>query len=181
VDIVLPSPAGVCLRGRLSSNVRPQQDTVLRHARPEDADAVASVLIESRRAFLPFAPSTHPEHEVRGWVRDVFIPGGSVVVWEEDGTVVGVLSTSADAEACWIDQLYVLPGHTAQGIGGRLLQFAHDSLELPIRLYTFQENSGARRFYERHGYRAIRFTDGQGNEEKCPDVLFELAVPQAEA
>ena len=154
---------------------------MLRHARPEDADAVATVLIESRRTFLPFAPSAHPEVEVRAWVRDVLIPRSSVVVCEEGGTVVGVLSTSADAEASWIDQLYVLPGRTSQGIGGRLLQLAHDSLELPIRLYTFQENMGARRFYERHGYRAIKFTDGQGNEEKCPDVLFELAAPQAEA
>ena len=139
------------------------------------------MLIESRRTFLPFAPSAHTEDEVRGWARNVLIPSGSVVVCEEDGTVVGVLSTSADAEASWIDQLYVLPGHTSQGIGGRLLQLAHDALERPIRLYTFQENSGARRFYERHGYRAIKFTDGQGNEEKCPDVLFELAAPQAEA
>ena len=154
---------------------------MLRPARPEDADAVAAVLIESRRTFLPFAPSAHTEGEVRGWVRDVLIPGGSVVVYEEGGTVLGVLSTSVDAEASWIDQLYVLPGHTSQGIGGRLLQLARDSLELPIRLYTFQQNSGARRFYERHGFRAIKLTDGQGNEEKCPDVLFELAAPQAEA
>jgi hypothetical protein len=31
----------------------------------------------------------------------------------------------------------------------------------------------ARRFYERHGLRAVRFTDGTGNEEKTPDALYE--------
>ena len=36
-----------------------------------------------------------------------------------------------------------------------------------------QQNEGARRFYERGGLRAIRFTDGDGNEEKMPDVLYE--------
>ena len=48
----------------------------------------------------------------------------------------------------------------------------------PIRLYTFQANLGARRFYERHGFSAIEFTDGEGNRERCPDVLYELA-PEA--
>ena len=51
----------------------------------------------------------------------------------------------------------------------------------PIRLYTFQTHSLARRFYERHGYKAIEFTDGQGNEEKCPDVLYELGAPATSA
>jgi hypothetical protein len=27
-------------------------------------------------------------------------------------------------------------------------------------------------FYERHGFMAIEFTDGSGNEEKEPDVLY---------
>lgn len=26
----------------------------------------------------------------------------------------------------------------------------------------------------RHGYRAIEFTDGHSNEERCPDVLYQL-------
>ena len=154
---------------------------MLRHARPEDADAVANVLIESRRAFLPFAPSAHPEHEVRAWVRDVLLPCSEVMVFERNGVIVAALATSASAEANWIDQLYVLPGYTDQGIGSLLLLQAHSWLKRPIRLYTFQQNLAARRFYERHGYVTIEFTDGQGNEERCPDVLFELAAPQAEA
>lgn len=43
----------------------------------------------------------------------------------------------------------------------------------PLRLYTFQANHGAMRFYERHDFLAIAFTDGQANEERCPDVLYE--------
>jgi hypothetical protein len=49
-----------------------------------------------------------------------------------------------------------------------------NTLAPPIRLYTFQANAGARRFYERHGFVPIEFTDGQANEERCPDVLYEL-------
>jgi hypothetical protein len=42
-----------------------------------------------------------------------------------------------------------------------------------VRLWCFQANSGARRFYERHGFVAVEFTDGHDNEEGCPDVLYE--------
>jgi len=31
----------------------------------------------------------------------------------------------------------------------------------------------ARRFYEAHGATAVEFTDGEGNEEKTPDVRYE--------
>ena len=138
----------------------------------EDAEAVATVLIESRRAFLPFAPSAHSEADVRSWVRNRLLPSGSVAVWEEGGNVVGVLATSVEAMCSWIDQLYVLPGWNGKGIGTTLLQHAHKALPRPIHLYTFQENAGARRFYERNGYKAVEFTDGQGKEERCPDVLY---------
>jgi hypothetical protein len=30
----------------------------------------------------------------------------------------------------------------------------------------------ARRFYERHGFTAIAFDGGSGNEEGCPDVRY---------
>jgi GNAT superfamily N-acetyltransferase len=138
-----------------------------------DASAIAEVLIESRRAFLPFAPSARPPSEVRGWVAKLLIPSGRVHVAEADGRIVAVLATSEHDGFRWIDQLYVLPGYERRGIGALLLARAHKTLPPPTRLYTFQANSGARRFYERHGYRAIRFSDGSRNEEKCPDVLYE--------
>ena len=145
---------------------------MLRPALVDDADAIATVLIESRLAFQPFAPSAHPPHAVRTWVRDHLLASGGVVVWDEGGQVVGVVATSVEDLKCWIDQLFVLPGWTGQGIGSKLLAHAHRQLPQPIHLYTFQQNLGARRFYERHGYQAITFTDGLGNEEKCPDVLY---------
>jgi GNAT superfamily N-acetyltransferase len=154
---------------------------MLRPARAEDAYAVARVLIESRRVFLPYAPSAHPDQEVHQWVASTLIPSGGVSVWEHLGEVVAVLAVSRDEAAAWIDQLYVMPGAEGRGIGSKLLQHAHHHVRRPVRLYTFQENLRARAFYERHGYRALEFTDGQGNEEKCPDVLYELSSPRTEA
>ncbi len=149
---------------------------MIRSACPdEDANPVATVLIESRRAFLPFAPSAHPEHEVRQWVRNTLLQTHKVAVWEQAGKVVAVIATLEEPTRSWINQLYVLPGWNGKGIGTKLLRHAHGTLPKPIHLYTFQENVGARRFYERNGYKAVQFTDGQSNEEKCPDVLYKHA------
>jgi len=80
---------------------------------------------------------------------------------------------SRGAEANWIDQLYLLPAWVGHGIGTKLLELARAELPPPIRLYTFQANERARRFYESRGFQAIAFGDGAGNEERCPDVLYE--------
>ena len=151
----------------------------LRTASIDDADAVAAVLISSRLVFLPFAPYAHPPAAVRQWVTEHLIPSGRVTVAVVAGQVVAVLAVSEEDGHSWIDQLYVLPGFEGRGLGTRLLEHAHTILRPPIRLCTFQANIRARRFYERRGYVAIRFTDGQGNEEGCPDVLYERLEVQS--
>lgn len=148
---------------------------MLRPASASDASAVADLLLASRRAFLPYAPIAHPDEDVHRWVREQLIPGGGVTVWEQDTRITAVLATSHDETGSWVDQLYVLPGHEGRGLGTRLLRHAHEHLAHPIRLYTFQRNTRARAFYERHGYRAVACSDGQTNEERCPDVLYERA------
>ena len=89
--------------------------------------------------------------------------------------IVGVLAVSQSDGASWITQLYVEPGYWGTGIGTQLLRTALGALSQPIRLYTFQQNVAARRFYERFGFKPIAFGDGSTNEERCPDVLYELA------
>ena len=147
---------------------------MLRAAIAEDTLAVANVIVESRRAFLPFAPSPHALEDVQDWVAQHLMPTGGVTVAIVEGRVVAVLAASEDENAAWIDQLYVLPGFEGQGLGTKLLHRAHASAKRPVRLFTFQQNAGARRFYERHGYEIVALSDGQSNEEKCPDILYEL-------
>lgn len=149
----------------------------LRAAISTDAERVAEVLLASHAAFLSFAPSTHTDEEVRTWVREVLLPSEAVTVAIVDGQVVGVLAVAQRNDASWLTQLYLHPAHIAQGIGSRLLAHAIATALAPIRLYTFQQNVGARRFYERNGFVPIEFTDGNSNEEECPDVLYELVSP----
>jgi GNAT superfamily N-acetyltransferase len=60
----------------------------------------------------------------------------------------------------WIDQLYVDPGHTGLGIGSQLIAVAKRQQPSKLRLWTFEANVGARRFYERHGFVVTGSTAG---------------------
>ncbi|MEH6911249.1 MAG: GNAT family N-acetyltransferase [Oceanicoccus sp.] len=147
-----------------------------RKATLADSSKVADILIESRRAFLPFAPSAHTDDENRHWVRATLIPEGGVIVAYKRSAIVGVIATSREGGFSWIEQLYLDPAHVGRGIGTMMMDHILDSIKKPVRLYTFQENYGARRFYERYGFKSIAFSDGQGNEERCPDILYELRM-----
>jgi GNAT superfamily N-acetyltransferase len=71
-----------------------------------------------------------------------------------------------------LEELYVLPAWAGRGIRSRLIALAKHRRPAGLELWTFQANAGARRFYERHGFRAVEFTDGSGNEEGQPDVRY---------
>ena len=149
----------------------------LRAATPADAARVAQILLDSRAAHLPFVPMAHTPDEVRAWVAQVLVPGGGVHLAEVDGEPRAMAALAVDNGVGWIEQLYAEPGFTGQGLGHALLQhllaLLHAAGAHPVRLWCFQANTGARRFYERHGFVAVAFTDGRDNEEGCPDVLYE--------
>ena len=152
----------------------------LRAATLADAAAVADVCLSSRKELVACAPLVLSDDDVREWIRARLIPVGRVTVAVVEGQVVGLLAISPGADAGWIEHLYVLPTWVGRGIGTRLLALARQLLPAPIRLYTFQENHRARRFYASRGFRVIAFGDGSRNEEQCPDILYEWR-PGAEA
>jgi ribosomal protein S18 acetylase RimI-like enzyme len=151
----------------------------LRPATLGDAEAVAEVFLRSRKELVPFAPLAHSDEDVRAWIPRGLIPAGRTTVAVVDGSVVGFISISTAEGYSWITQLYLHPAWIGRGIGTRLLELARRELPPPIRLYTFQENQRARAFYERRGFDVVSFSDGSGNEEKCPDVLYEWRPPSS--
>lgn len=139
---------------------------MIRPATAADADAVAE-LYERSFATLTYLPALHTlaEHrrlfarllaEQEGWV------------WDE-GAIEGFLVLTEDE----LLFLYLEPASTGRGIGTQLLEHAKARRPDGFTLWTFQANTGARRFYERYGLRPIEFGDGSGNEEGVPDVRYE--------
>lgn len=99
-------------------SARPGGVTIhLRPATAADADAVATLMIGSRLALMPFAPSAHNEQSQRQWIAGHLIPQGGVTVAELRGQVVGMLALQCRKGMGWIDQLMVDPLHVKRGIG----------------------------------------------------------------
>lgn len=132
-----------------------------------DMDAAARV---HRAAFddrLPWLAGLHTSQEDRQFYRTQVFAACTVWGAEIDGALVGIVA----ARPLWIDQLYILPSAQGRGIGSRLLETARADQD-SVSLWTFQRNAGARRFYEARGFVAVEETDGAGNEEREPDVLY---------
>ncbi len=155
------------------ANQERMTDVQIRSATIADAEAVSEVYLASRKEFLSFAPLVHTDTDVRRWIRGELIPTGRVTVAIQSDKVVGMMALSDHGKVGWIDQLYLHPCAVGRGIGTQLLERAKSAMGTPIRLYTFQANTEARRFHQRHGFQAIAVSDGSGNEEHCPDVLYE--------
>lgn len=146
---------------------------IVRPATAADAEAISDVYLVSRKRFMPYAPVAHTDESVRLWIRTHLVARADLSVACIGDRIVGFMALTRDQAAGWIDQLYLHPDVVARGIGTRFVGQAKEQLGSPIRLYTFQDNLAARRFYERHGFAAIAFGDGSANEENCPDVLYE--------
>lgn len=139
---------------------------MIRRARSADVDAIAE-LYERSFGTLTFLPVLHTLEEHRTWFARV-VARSEVWVWDRGGTVLGFIALG-DAS---VEYLYVEPEMTGQLIGSALVEQAKARRPGGFTLWTFQQNEGARRFYERHGLRVIRMTDGERNEEKTPDALY---------
>jgi putative acetyltransferase len=147
---------------------------MLRKANGKDAPAIARLHRHVVRKCLPYLPDLHTAEEDLAFFSDVFLPQHEVWVWDE-GSIRGYCGFRDG----WVGHLYVDPNCQKQGIGTALLnqaKAAHASLQL----WVFQRNTSAIAFYERHGFRLLRTTDGLGNEEREPDALYGWTRTEAD-
>ncbi|MEU9353000.1 GNAT family N-acetyltransferase [Streptomyces griseoloalbus] len=145
---------------------------LLRRASSADARAVAGVWLQSFAAALPTVVRPHSDDEVRAYFRDVVLPAQETWVAQAlpagGGAVVGVMVLEGEV----LSQLYLAPERRGHGIGDRFVRLAKERRPRGLSLWTFQVNTSAHRFYERHGFTAVEWTDGSGNEEREPDVRY---------
>lgn len=142
----------------------------LRRGAEADTRAAADLWLRARRAAIDVIPApVHGDDDVRAWFGSRGVRDAELWVAEgTDAALVGLLVLEGD----WLAQLYVEPGMTGRGIGAELVGRAKRERPAGLRLWTFASNTGAQRFYERHGFVESRRTDGRDNEERAPDVLY---------
>ncbi len=141
----------------------------IREAGPADCDACAAIHIQARRRMSYLPQDLHSDAETRDWTRDVVFATQQVLVAEDDaGVIQGYLAQQDD----WVMHLYVHPREQSQGIGSALLEAAKARRPGGLRLWVFQPNTDAIRFYARQGFKVECKTDGRDNEERVPDALM---------
>ena len=133
------------------------------------APEIAVVFRTSFKEGLPYLPVLHTADEDLEYFRNrVFTANSVFAAFDEQSKVVGFIAFGNG----WVNHLYILTGYQRLGIGGKLLEQAK-SEQQSLRLWTFDRNARAQRFYKKHGFFVVKHTDGAKNEERHPDVLFQ--------
>ncbi|MBQ9196817.1 MAG: GNAT family N-acetyltransferase [Clostridia bacterium] len=118
----------------------------------------------SHRAFCSaeFIARHTPERQT-GYLLDKMRKGAAVYLLT-DGQPVGIVSVTENL----IEDLYVLPPFQNRGYGSMLLNFAIERCVGTPVLWILNNNDGARRLYERRGFRAT------GRRHPLSDTLSEI-------
>jgi ribosomal protein S18 acetylase RimI-like enzyme len=131
----------------------------------DDAPVIADIHLRARATYVA---RLHTDDETRGWFAGIV--GDRPSAWwvaRQGGRVVGYMLIEGE----YLDHLYVRPEAQGCGVGSALLHKARSLSPRRVGLVTFQRNTSARAFYEKRGFRPLRFTDGE-NEEGEPDVHY---------
>jgi GNAT superfamily N-acetyltransferase len=153
-------------------NLFRQQSPSIRQGSAADAGIIGGIFVRARdgMTYLPRIPDGD-RPKLGGWITTRH----EMWVIEDAGRVVGFAGLSKG----WLDHLYVDPDSQGAGFGSTLLEHVKGLQPEGVRLWVFQKNAGARRFYERHGFRLEKVTDGSGNMEREPDALYLWLPGQA--
>jgi len=149
----------------------------IRRAKAPDSAEIAELFIRVR-AQMAYLPRLHTDNETRAFIAEVV---ETDEVWLSENTdtkldrVTGFAAIHDEPKKIWLDHLYIASTAQGQGHGAALLDKVKTQRPQGFSLWTFQQNEGARRFYERHGLTLARLTDGRDNEEKLPDALYVWA------
>lgn len=142
-------------------------DLTLRPATLADAAAMAQLHVDSRAANVPsMPPMVHDLPTTQRWMRSRLEGDSSGWLAEQAGAAVGYAVLTDD----WLDDLFLAPGHTGRGVGAALLEVVKSQRPDGVCLWVFESNTGARRFYRRHGLVELERTDGSTNQEQAPDI-----------
>jgi len=144
-------------------------DVEVRPLREDQVDEVIHLWHVTKRDAYPYLPLEQARtlDEDTRFFRDVILPRAAVWVAHDGAAVIGFLAL----EGSYIDRLYIHPAHQRRGAGTVLMRQAMTLSPGGLQLHTHVKNTQARAFYERHGFRAVKFGISPPPESE-PDVEY---------
>jgi hypothetical protein len=142
----------------------------IRRATSRDVDGVADVWLRSRKASIPAIPPTiHDADEVRAWLAEIVHSARDL--WVVSGPeILAMMLLDGHGSTSSMSTRPVPAGVSVRVFSPR----QRPCSPIDLNLWTFQGNTRARRFYERHGFVGYEMTDGD-NEEGAPDIHYRWA------
>ncbi len=137
----------------------------IRYIKPADNREKISKIYENswRYAYKGIIPQDYLDAIPEGrWVRNLDIPGWSTMVCVENGEYIGTSSFCRSRLEQYPDSgevisIYFLPEYIGKGYGGKLLEAVISELKnqgfTEVFLWVLEENTTARQFYEKHGFK----------------------------
>ena len=135
---------------------------------PVKAEELVTMWRASKREALGDYTEPHDFDSFLSFLREKLSKTHTIkmAVESKTGAVLGFVAfTEGD-----LDQIYIRPDSQGAGIGIALLDIAKRHSPNGLKLYTFQCNKKAQKFYEKHGFRVLQY--GTVHEETLPDILY---------
>ena len=132
-----------------------------------DEDAVEiSQILEDWAASNREIPLVHNVEERADYGRWLLEHTRVTMIHNSSG-VVGFLAL----EKHIIQALYIKKDFQGFGFGQAAIKFAQKQFE-ELRLWVFQSNIGAQKFYQRLGFQIVEKSDGEDNDYRLPDIFY---------
>ena len=131
----------------------------------EDAAEISQIL-EDWAASNYEIPLVHNVEERADYGRWLLEHTRVTMIHNSSG-VVGFLAL----EKHIIQALYIKKDFQGFGFGQAAIKFAQKQFK-ELRLWVFQSNIGAQKFYQRLGFQIVEKSDGEDNDYRLPDIFY---------
>ena len=131
----------------------------------EDAAEISQILEDwaASNREIPLVHNVEERADYGRWL----LERTSVTMIHNSSGVVGFLAL----EKHIIQALYIKKGFQGFGFGQAAIKFAQKQFK-ELRLWVFQSNIGAQKFYQRLGFQVVEKSDGEYNDYSLPDVFY---------
>ena len=131
----------------------------------EDATEISQILEDwaASHREIPLVHNVEERADYGCWL----LEHTSVTMIHNSSGVVGFLAL----EKHIIQGLYIKKDFQGFGFGQAAIIFAQKQFE-ELRLWVFQSNIGAQKFYQRLGFQVVEKSDGEDNDYRLPDVFY---------
>jgi putative acetyltransferase len=123
----------------------------IRPYQSRDLDLAAEAANAACRQAYAYFGYNHPVSVTRTRLAEALAEGQRCFVPEVDGVVVGILTL----KPAFIDKLFIAPCWQGFGFGSACIDVAKSLYPAGLELHSAQQNYGACRLYERHGFIAV--------------------------